>query len=484
MDFTTVEYYQWFLPCTFALAIIANRKSKNLRIWVLTLASYTFFWFASGWHLLLLGVSTLNDWIAGKNIQKSSDDDVKKRWLIGSLSLNLGLLAVFKYLDFLIETFNVISLKMPNSPQLDVLGIALPVGISFYTFQTMSYTIDIYRRKSEPYEKFIDFACYASFFPQLVAGPIVRADEFKQQLDSPMSINPAAIRLGLTLIVFGIFKKMVIGDNIALHVNHIFEGDLSLNNTPLVWWGALCFGIQIYCDFSAYTDIAIGSACIFGITLPENFKTPYAARTPQDFWRRWHISLSTWLRDYLYIPLGGSRGGTRTLVIALMGTMLLGGLWHGASWNFILWGFVHGLLLIAHRFLSKTGFNQTIKSKFQIPHIFVSWIMTQYFVFMTWLIFRVEDTKVMWRSLQTFVGYDSVWDFETAWQSLPEIKLLTALFVILFILGHGLSGKLGGFKHWYAKQHPIVWGVISGLFVSATFLYRPAETVDFIYFRF
>ena len=211
MDFTTVEYYQWFLPCTFALAIIANRKSKNLRIWVLTLASYTFFWFASGWHLLLLGVSTLNDWIAGKNIQKSSDDDVKKRWLIGSLSLNLGLLAVFKYLDFLIETFNVISLKMPNSPQLDVLGIALPVGISFYTFQTMSYTIDIYRRKSEPYEKFIDFACYASFFPQLVAGPIVRADEFKQQLDSPMSINPAAIRLGLTLIVFGIFKKMVIG---------------------------------------------------------------------------------------------------------------------------------------------------------------------------------------------------------------------------------------------------------------------------------
>ena len=484
MDFTTVDYYQWFLPCTLALAITANRKSKNLRIWVLTFASYTFFWFASGWHLLLLGVSTANDWIAGKSINHSSNDDVKRRWLIASLLLNLGLLAVFKYLDFFIETFNVISLKLPNSPQVDALGIALPVGISFYTFQTMSYTIDIYRGKSKPYENFIDFACYASFFPQLVAGPIVRADEFKQQLESPMTINPVAVRLGLTLIVFGIFKKMVIGDNIALHVNHIFQEGVALDNILLVWWGALCFGIQIYCDFSAYTDIAIGSACVFGITLPENFKTPYAARTPQDFWRRWHISLSTWLRDYLYIPLGGSRGGIRTLVIALMGTMLLGGLWHGASWNFILWGFVHGLLLIAHRFLSKTRLNNHLKSKFQTPHLLFSWVMTQYFVFMTWLIFRVEDTGMMLRSLKTFVGYDAVWDFETAWDSLPEIKLLTVVFVILFILGHGVSGKLGGFKHWYGKQHPVVWGLLSGIFLSATFLYRPAETVDFIYFRF
>ena len=484
MDFTTMEYYQWFLPCTFILAVLANRKSKNLRIWVLTLASYTFFWFASGWHFLLLALSTVNDWVAGKKISSSDDDVVRKRWLKFSLTVNLGLLAIFKYLDFLIESFNVVSLKIPGSPELSTLGIILPVGISFYTFQTMSYTIDIYRKKSEPYEKMVNFACYASFFPQLVAGPIVRADEFKKQIDSPMEINPLAIRLGLTLIIFGIFKKLVIGDNIALHVNHIFSDGIPLDNIFLVWWGSLCFGIQIYCDFSAYTDIAIGSAYLFGITLPENFDTPYAARSPQDFWRRWHISLSTWLRDYLYIPLGGSRGGKRTLVIAIMGTMLLGGLWHGASWNFILWGLIHGILLLIHRYITTTKWNKRIKQRFARSHLFTSWLLTQYFVFMTWLIFRLEDTNMMWRSLKTFVGYDVDWDFDAAWDSLPEIKILTCVFVIMFIFGHGFSGKIGGFKHWFGKQNPVVWGLLSGIFLSATFLYRPAETVDFIYFRF
>lgn len=484
MDFTTIDYYRWFLPCTFIVAIIANRKTKNLRIWVLTLASYAFFWFASGWHFLLLALSTMNDWIAGKKIHAADSEVVRKRWLKLSLSINLGLLALFKYLDFVIESINLVSLKVPGSPEISTLGIALPVGISFYTFQTMSYTIDIYRKKSKPYEQFVHFACYASFFPQLVAGPIVRADEFKQQIDSSMEINPVAIRLGFTLIIFGLFKKLVIGDNIALHVNHIFDDGIDLTNILLVWWGALCFGIQIYCDFSAYTDIAIGSAILFGITLPENFKTPYAARSPQDFWRRWHISLSTWLRDYLYIPLGGSRGGRRTLVLAIMGTMLLGGLWHGASWNFILWGFVHGLLLLLHRFIRTTKSNHLIQVKFPRSHAFTSWLITQYFVFLTWLIFRLEDTEMMMRSLKTFLTFDAHWNFEEAWNALPEIKILTCFFVIFFVIGHGISGKIGGFKHWFSQQNWFVWGLFSGIFLSATFLYRPAETVDFIYFRF
>jgi alginate O-acetyltransferase complex protein AlgI len=484
MDFTTIEYYQWFLPCTFILAIIANRKSKNLRIWVLTLMSYTFFWYASGWHFLLLAVSTITDWVAGKKISTSTEDLVRKRWLRFSLFVNLGLLGVFKYLDFLIETLNLVTLKIPESPEIAALGIILPVGISFYTFQTMSYTIDIYRKKSKPYKKMVHFACYASFFPQLVAGPIVRADEFKKQIDSPMEINPTVIRLGLTLIIFGIFKKLMIGDNISLHVDYIFSDGMPLDNILLVWWGSLCFGIQIYCDFSAYTDIAIGSAYLFGITLPENFDTPYAARSPQDFWRRWHISLSTWLRDYLYIPLGGSRGGKRTLFIALMGTMLLGGLWHGASWNFILWGFMHGLLLLAHRYMILTNWNITFSEKFAKSYLVIGWFVTQYFVFMTWLIFRLENTEMMWRSLKTFVAYDAIWDPVAAWDNLPEIKIITCLFVLIFILGHGISGRIGGFKHWFGKQNPLVWGFISGILLSATFLYQPAETVDFIYFQF
>jgi alginate O-acetyltransferase complex protein AlgI len=484
MDFTSIEYYQWFLPTTFLLVLIATRHSKSSRIWILLLMSYVFFWFASGWHFLLLAISTVNDWIAGKQISKSSNLKVRKGWLIGSLTINLGLLATFKYLDFLIETWNVAALKFPGSPEFTTIGLLLPVGISFYTFQTMSYTIDIYREKSEPYDTFSKFACYAAFFPQLVAGPIVRADHFREQIESPMKISPDLFRLGLTLIIFGIFKKLVIGDNVALHVNHIFSDGIPLDNIILVWWGALCFGIQIYCDFSAYTDIAIGSSYLFGIRLPENFKTPYAACSPQDFWRRWHISLSTWLRDYLYIPLGGSRGNKRTLLFALMGTMLIGGLWHGASWNFVLWGLLHGLLLIGHRYFKMTKWNIYFKDKHRSSHTIMAWGVTQYFIFMTWLVFRLEDTGMMWRSLKTFIGFDADWDFSSAWEQLPEIKNLTIVIVAMFIIGHTISGKIGGFKHWLGKQDAVVWGFINGILLSALFLFRPAETIDFIYFRF
>jgi D-alanyl-lipoteichoic acid acyltransferase DltB (MBOAT superfamily) len=208
---------------------------------------------------------------------------------------NLTLLGVFKYLDFLIESWNLVSLRFTDSLDVGTLGLALPVGISFYTFQTMSYTIDIYRKKQSPYDSFLDFACYAAFFPQLVAGPIVRADHFREQIKEPLAPSAYRFRLGLTLIIYGIAKKLVIADNVAVHANEVFVEGEHLANIGLIWWATLCFGIQIYCDFSAYTDIAIGSAHLIGVELPENFKTPYAATSPQDFWRRWHISLSTWL---------------------------------------------------------------------------------------------------------------------------------------------------------------------------------------------
>ena len=305
-----------------ALYFIALRGKRDQRVILLVAMSYLFFWMASGWHFLLLAVSTCTDWIAGRRISDSADQTIRRRWLVGSLTINLGLLATFKYLDFIIESLNLMALRLPSSPEIDTLGLLLPVGISFYTFQTMSYTIDIYRGKSKPYERFHDFACYASFFPQLVAGPIVRSHEFLDQIENPKEFSMSRARLGMTLIVYGLFKKMVIADNVALHVNSIFSEGAALDNTALVWWGALCFGIQIYCDFSGYTDIALGSAHLLGVELPENFRTPYAATSPRDFWRRWHISLSTWLRDYLYIPLGGSRNGTRAMAIALVPFLL------------------------------------------------------------------------------------------------------------------------------------------------------------------
>ena len=446
--------------------------------------SLVFFWFASGWHVILLLFSTSIDWRSGNSIYASNDDRVRKRWLMISLVTNLSLLSIFKYLDFLIRSFNLAALKISNSPGLDELGLALPVGISFYTFQTMSYTIDIYRRKMTPYQSFIDFGCYASFFPQLVAGPIVRADEFKDQLDGPIPYRSANIKIGLTLIVYGLFKKIVFADNLAIHANQIFTEGEHLGNIGLIWWASLCFGIQIYCDFSAYTNIALGSARLLGISLPENFKTPYAATSPQDFWRRWHISLSTWLRDYLYIPLGGSRHGPRVMIFALMTTMILGGLWHGASWNFVIWGLVHGLLLVAHRSFSKLDLVGKLFSNFKTSSTIVSWVITQYLVFFTWLIFRIEDVDILFESMKTFVGIGGYFDFSEFMLFLPDIKLLTFALAIIFIIGHGLSGKSGGFVYQISKRGSLAWGLIVGLMLVIMYFLQPSESVDFIYFRF
>ena len=462
---------------------IANGKRKT-QIMILFLMSYVFFWLASGWHIILLLISTCVDWTAGSKMAATENINIRKRWLKASLITNLGLLGIFKYLDFIIETWNLFSLRMPGSLGMDTFGLMLPVGISFYTFQTMSYTIDIYRKKQDPYDSFFDFACYAAFFPQLVAGPIVRSDHFREEIKDSLKITPNRFKLGLTLIIYGIAKKIVIADNVAIHANLIFIEGEHLANTGLIWWATLCFGIQIYCDFSAYSDIAIGSAHLLGVKIPENFKTPYAATSPQDFWRRWHISLSTWLRDYLYIPLGGSRNGTKRMIFALMMTMLLGGLWHGASWNFVLWGFIHGLLLIIHRFGKEITL---IKKFFEITGrlgIIISWIITQICVFFTWLIFRVEDTAILLPSMKSFFGIDAHFDFNEMFNYLPEIKLLTAFIVVSFIILHGISGKLGRGKIWLSERSPITWGIICGIMLTLAFYLRPAETVEFIYFRF
>ena len=484
MDFTTLEYYSQFLPIALIAVFVLGYRNKNMQISLLLISSYAFFWFASGWHVILLLISTLLDWNVSNKIHSSDDSSVKKRWLTLSMVINLGLLGIFKYLDFIIESLNWATLKIGGSPSIEAMGLILPVGISFYTFQTMSYTIDIYRGKYKPYDNFTSFACYAAFFPQLVAGPIVRADHFKEQISKPISLQSNSFRFGITLIILGLAKKMIIADNVAIHVDSIFIEGEHLQNTALVWWGSLAFGIQIYCDFSAYTDIAIGSAALFGIRLPENFDSPYIARSPQDFWRRWHISLSTWLRDYLYIPLGGSRNGTRKMLIALMITMLLGGLWHGASWNFVLWGFLHGILLIIHKYLSKTKYVELAFTKLPKISIFTGWITTQFMIFFTWLVFRVEDLEILIPSMKSFVGIDNYFSFQMGWDLLPQGKYLTALLIVGFMIGHLLSWKIGKFKYWMARSNALIWGIVMGIAIAGIIFLRPTTTVDFIYFRF
>ncbi|RAH09170.1 MAG: MBOAT family protein [Euryarchaeota archaeon TMED85] len=486
MNFTSIGYYSWFLPLTVFLVLVVSKNKKSSQMGIILLFSYLFFWLASGWHVILLGISTCTDWFIAKKISNTKNKKYRKWLLISTLTLNLGLLATFKYLDMIIDSYGLIQLQFSNLPTIPRANLLLPVGISFYTFQTMSYSIDIYRDKYKPYNSFIDFAAYAAFFPQLVAGPIVRADHFLEQIKKPLTFKERNFRLAVTFILYGVVKKVVFADNVAMHVDAIFTEGVDLTNTILVWWGTLCFGIQIYCDFSAYSDIAIGSALLLGIRLPENFKTPYAARSPQDFWRRWHISLSTWLRDYLYISLGGSRHGQRRLYFALMTTMALGGLWHGASWNFVIWGVVHGLILILHRGIIKINFiSQLFESKtWRKPAIIFGWFTTQILIFFTWLIFRVENTELLIKSIRGFLFIDQKFEITTALEALPSVKYLTFALVIVFIISHGISGKINRLRNKLSNGSPLIWGIFFAICLTAIIYLRPSESSEFIYFRF
>ncbi len=444
--------------------------------------SYYFYAFWDARFLALIIISTLVDFWVGSWIYRTEDKKKQKSFLVLSLVINLGILAFFKYCNFFIESAN---LALSNlNLTISHINVILPVGISFYTFQSMSYSLDIYLKKLKPVRDPIDFALYVAFFPQLVAGPIVRATHFLPQMLLQTKLSAEKFFIGLQIFLYGLFLKVVIADNVAIHVDSIFiEGD-HLQNIGLIWWGALAFGIQIYCDFSAYTDIAIGSAHLLGIRLPENFKSPYVANSPQDFWRRWHISLSTWLRDYLYISLGGSRHGKRVMLMALMATMLLGGLWHGAAWNFVLWGLLHGLLLIIHRSLKNVKLVVQFFERLPKFACICGWVTTQYFIFMTWLVFRVEDTSMLIQSLKTYVGLGAHWNKGEMYEILPEIKYLTLAIGLLFFIGHFISWKMGGLKEWISKQNSLIWGLCIGVLLTLSFHLRPAETVDFIYFRF
>ncbi len=321
---------------------------QRARRYVLLVASYLFYGAWSGRYALLILASTTIDYGAALGIRQALNQRRRRLLLATSLLANLGILGTFKYYGFFassLETLLPISL-----PFLDLL---LPVGISFYTFQSMSYTVDVYRGRLEPTRSFVDFALYVSFFPQLVAGPIVRAGTFLPQLDAERRLTQNRVRFGLKLFVIGLFKKLVIADNLALWVDRVHLEPLAYPTLDL-WATAYAFAFQIYFDFSAYSEMAIGLAALLGFTLPVNFRQPYCARNIADFWHRWHITLSTWLRDYLYIPLGGSRVGRLATARNLMITMVLGGLWHGAAWTMLAWGALHGAYLVLHRWVRWT----------------------------------------------------------------------------------------------------------------------------------
>jgi len=373
-----------FALVVFGLYYRLPRVGQN---WLLLIASYVFYGAWDVRFLALLAGSTLLDYVVGLRMAGETQPTIRKRWLMVSLAGNLGALAFFKYFGFFVEsaTTGLAALGLPVERL--QLHIVLPVGISFYTFQTLSYTIDVYRGHLTPTRSLRDFALFVAYFPQLVAGPIERATNLLPQILNPRIITLSHVHRGLWLISWGLFKKVVIADNLAMIVDRTFNAGVG----PSGWEyliATYAFAYQIYCDFSGYSDMARGLAALMGIDLMVNFNRPYLATDPRDFWRRWHISLSTWLRDYLYIPLGGSRGGPRRTAFALFATMVLGGLWHGAAWTFVAWGAFHGALLVAHRFLIQTR-------EVQMPDTWLGrWtarIVMFHLVAFGWLLFRAQD---------------------------------------------------------------------------------------------
>jgi len=470
------------------VAAIKHRKFQHV---FLLLSSYFFFYYTSNYLIVLLIASTILDFYLGKAIWKTTDVARKKILLIISLAGNLGLLGFFKYADFAILQFNLLGNNFNLANEFPFLNLALPIGISFYTFQTISYTVDIYRGKLKPSESFREFALFVAFFPQLVAGPIVRASEFLPQLRGKIEIgggnlkqiiiHNSNLKLGITIMAFGFLKKMFFADNIAPLANDVFSNPVGMDSFTIIL-GTIGFGIQIYCDFSGYSDIAIGAALILGFKLPVNFNKPYFATSPADFWRRWHISLSSWLRDYLYIPLGGSKKSGGRTYFNLAAVMFLGGLWHGASWNFVIWGMLHGAYLAIHRLILDKFPNLKDHWFFHSKiGMIVSIFITQYFVFLAWIPFRVKNTDDMLYSMQKYVMID--FQFSEVIQFIISHKESTII-LMLFIILHFISFRKNNLIEKISKINLKSWFVIL-LIISLTIaLFYDGNPEDFIYFRF
>lgn len=478
MLFNSVTYAAFFPTVLILYWLLPHRWQNRLLLG----ASY-FFYGCWDWRFLsLILMSTFVDYFAGLRIHSASvssraDAGHRKRvWLLASIGTNLGLLGFFKYFNFFTDSFvNLLQgFGLDASPS--TLNIVLPVGISFYTFQTMSYTIDIYRGKMSPTRSLPDFALFVAFFPQLVAGPIERATVLLPQILCKRSFSAGQFAEGLHLIFRGLFKKVYVADNLALFVDQVFARNSATGAEVLC--GVYAFALQIYCDFSGYSDIARGCAKCMGFELMLNFKHPYIAESPSDFWQRWHISLSTWLRDYLYVPLGGNQGGPRRTCRNLMLTMLLGGLWHGAEWKFVVWGGYHGLLLIVFRLLAKSvskgryGPTTLTARVARVTRIFVMFHLTC----LGWMIFRGQSVSQVTGMLQSLVGAWGSFSFDTA---LPLV-----IFGVPLLLAEGIEAMTGANDPQRSREG-LRWSKCVGYGVLFyLFAFHGAASQSFIYFQF
>ncbi|MBW2735002.1 MAG: MBOAT family protein [Deltaproteobacteria bacterium] len=378
MVFTSHIFIFYYLPLCLLLYYALDKRWRNL---FLTLASYVFYGWWKPWFVTLMMISTVVDYIAGRMISAEGASPRKRKTaLVISLISNLGLLAVFKYAMFAQENVNML-LKAFGGEGFSILQITLPIGISFYTFQTMSYSIDVYLGKAKPVRRFIDFSCFVALFPQLIAGPIVRYSTIAEQL-ATRDHTMARFSAGISIFAIGFAKKILLANPMGTIADTLFAAD-----GPMVlaaWFGVIAYAFQIYFDFSGYSDMAIGLGRMLGFEFPKNFDSPYHSQSITEFWRRWHISLSSWLRDYLYLPLGGNRKGTVRTYINLAAVMLFGGLWHGAQWQFVVWGAWHGSILSAERWIGKKSFYTGLPKFARVALTFV-------LVLFSWVLFRADN---------------------------------------------------------------------------------------------
>ncbi|MCC7477737.1 MBOAT family protein [bacterium] len=476
MVFPTLQF-AFFITLLLALLLVFRRSGT--RKLILLVASWAFYMAWNPAYIwVILGLCFVDYWVG---IYLERIQEQRKRYILLALSVvaNLGMLAYFKYTGFLSDSLLWVFREAGLNLNWELWEITLPIGISFHTFQSISYTIDVYRRQLKPTHNWLDFLLFVAFFPQLVAGPIVRAIDFLPQMQRGVQLrySPEAI----LLIGSGMVKKVVVADNLAPYVDIVMSAP-GEHTSLAVMLATICFSTQIYCDFSGYSEIAIGLAALLGYWFPQNFNQPYFALNPSDFWRRWHISLSTWLRDYLYISLGGNRGGVVATYRNLALTMLLGGLWHGASWNFILWGAWHGALLIGHRLLGGAIAAVPALRGFAKGRIgvFISWFVFQYCVLISWIMFRLTHSGDLMEGLRKFIIFDGQLRLNTP----SGIQLSFLLMILLgFWAVHTLEHFVK-FKPRVARAHPaFLWGFVA-LCTALLLVLWPSETPPFIYFQF
>ncbi len=459
----------FFIFCLiFSQIFINNHRAKVL---FLLTASLYFYYKSSGIFFILIIISSLIDYFAAYYIFISESKANKKLLLIISIITNLGILGYFKYTNFFLNTFNSIGIS-----NFEMLDIFLPVGVSFFTFQSMSYTIDIYRGNLKPEKNFFDFLFFVSFFPQLVAGPIVRASDFLPQIKNKPLLSKEDIGKAFFLIISGLFKKAVIADFISINfVDRVFEWPARFTGAENLI-ALYSYSIQLYCDFSGYSDMAIGLALLLGFRIPENFNSPYKASSTTELWQRWHISLSSWLKDYLYIGLGGNRKGKGRTYVNLMATMLLGGLWHGATWRMAIWGMIQGTALAIER---KTGFAK-FTQKSMLNRI-IGWLITFNVFTFTLIFFRAQSVES---------GYEMITQILFYFQPEVILQFIEGYPVVLGLVALGYAMHFAPkraeivLEQFLVKIPPIVKALILAILVWIVAQFKSADIQPFIYFQF